>query len=219
MVKPTRVSDRGGRYVPSPISEGTFSPEQLRFLQEELQKVSAGINANEEGWAPRYDDLRFPFTRTRRGALDKPDFDFTNIGLLFPQNDTSEIVYIIGQMPHGYWEGSDIVPHIHWRQTESTEPTWTLEYKWFNVGDEIPTSFTTITASTGGKPYDSGTIHQVSSFGEVDGTGKRLSSVLLMKVYRNDNDVTGDVLAYEFDIHYRGVRAGTRGQYPSETPY
>jgi len=46
-----------------------------------------------------WDDLRFPATATRQGALAKPDFDYTNIGLLFPQNDPTEIIYMIDQLP------------------------------------------------------------------------------------------------------------------------
>jgi len=49
-----------------------------------------------------WDDMRAPFTQTKRGALDKPDFDYTNVGLLFKQNDPAEIVYIIFQLPHAY---------------------------------------------------------------------------------------------------------------------
>jgi hypothetical protein len=213
MVKPTRVSDRGGRYVPSPISHGLFSSEQLRFLQEEFQSISTGVNANEEGWYPQWDDLRFPFTQTRRGALGKPDFDYTDIGLLFPQNDVTEIIYLIAQIPHGYRPGSDIRPHIHWRQTGAALPTWVMEYKWFNTGDAIPASFTTISASTAVITYTSGSIHQLTSFGDIDGSGKSLSSILLIKLYRNDNIVTGDVLAYEFDIHYQSIAAGSRNEF------
>ena len=39
----------------------------------------------------RWDDLTGPLTRGLQGSADKPDFDYTNFGLLFPQNDTSEI--------------------------------------------------------------------------------------------------------------------------------
>lgn len=46
----------------------------------------------------RWTDESFPATRQRQGATQKPDFDYTNMGLLFPQNDTDEIVYIIDQM-------------------------------------------------------------------------------------------------------------------------
>jgi len=47
-----------------------------------------------------WDDLRFPLTRDKQGQSDKPDFDFAGLGLLFPQNNNTEIVYLIAQFPH-----------------------------------------------------------------------------------------------------------------------
>lgn len=211
-MKEVRASDRTGRYVPGPISEGVFSPEQLWYIREELLRISAAVNTLDEGWYPRWDDLQFPFTETKRGSLLKPDFDETNVGLLFPQNDTAEIVFMVGQMPHGYYPGSDIIPHVHWQQTGATFPTWDLEYKWFNVGGVVPGSFTTISTSTGEVPYVSGNLHQLSKFAAIDGAGKTLSSILLMKFYRNDNDVSGDVLAFEFDIHFQSIAPGSRNE-------
>ena len=38
----------------------------------------------------QWDDFRFPATSSKLGANDKPDFDFTELGFLFPQNDTAE---------------------------------------------------------------------------------------------------------------------------------
>lgn len=46
-----------------------------------------------------YEDLRMPFTQAKQGATLKPDFDYTNVGLLFPQNDATEIAYFIAQLP------------------------------------------------------------------------------------------------------------------------
>jgi len=162
-----------------------------------------------------WDDLRFSFTSTRRGALAKPDFDYTNLGLLFPQNDSTEIVYMIGQMPHGYKPGTDIHPHSHWQQSQAGVATWKLDYKWYNNGDLVPAAFTTITTSSEAFTYTSGTLAQISSFPAIDGTGMKESSVLLMKFYRDDNVVSGDVLATEFDIHFQSNKSGTNPEYPA----
>jgi len=59
-----------------------------------------------------WDDLRFPASQTKQGSNLKPDFDINNVGLLFPQNDADEIIYIIAQMPHDMKLGSNIRPHI-----------------------------------------------------------------------------------------------------------
>lgn len=208
-MKTIRPSDKGGRYAKGILSAGVFTPEQSRYLEEELEKLVAVIANHDEGYYPRWEDLRFPFTQSKRGALDKPDFDYTNIGLLFPQNDTSEAIYVVAQMPHGYLEGSELRPHIHWQQTGASFPTWTMEYKWFNNGSAVPASFTTISTSTGVFPYVSGNLAQISAFAEIDGAGMGLSSILLIKFYRNDNVVSGDVLGFELDIHYRSDDPGT----------
>jgi hypothetical protein len=37
--------------------------------------------------------------------------------------------------------------------------------------------------------------------------------MLLIKLYRDDNDYSGDVLAWDFDIHYQIESLGTREEY------
>lgn len=162
------------------------------------------------------DDLKFPVTRERLGALSKPDFDYTNIGLLFPQNDPTEILYMIGQLPHtsaehprSYLAESDLYPHVHFDQTSSAVPVFKLAYKWYNNGEAIPAGFTTITTSSLLFPYTSGTLAQKAIFPAISGAGKKVSSILKMKLWREDNVVAGDVLVTEFDIHYRSFCLGT----------
>ena len=52
----------------------------------------------QSGNATTWDDFSVPLTRDKQGQSSKPDYDFTNLGLLFPQNDTAEIVYLVMQM-------------------------------------------------------------------------------------------------------------------------
>jgi hypothetical protein len=161
-----------------------------------------------------WDDLRAPFTQVRQGALLKPDFDETNVGLLFPQNDPTEIAFIIMQLPHDYKQGTNIKPHVHWQQSAATAVTWKMDYKLFDPEELIPASFTTLTTSTGVFTYTSGNLHQISSFGEIDCSGvSGVSSVLLVKVYRDDNTTTGDVLGFEFDVHYQRDTMGSRQEF------
>jgi hypothetical protein len=173
-----------------------------------------GLRLSDTSW----DDLKFPFTLTKQGNTGKPDYDYTNNGLLFPQNDSGEITYAVGQMPHAWKEGTNISPHIHYIQDEAEVPTFKLDYKWYNNGDAVPGSYTTI--ATTGTPvftYTSGSILQILSFPDIDGTGKTLSSILDIKVYRDDNDVTGDVLGKEFDIHYEIDSFGSNDEFVKGT--
>ena len=162
---------------------------------------------------PGWNDIVSPATQTRLGSNSKPDFDFTNIGLLFPQNDTGEKVYITGQMPHS-WEGSDgrramLYPHIHYIQTGATLPVFDLQYRFYKNGGTVP-SFTTISTYEAILPYTSGTILQILEFPEIFVSGLGSSAWYDMILYRNDNVVSGDVLVKGFDFHARFDDLGSR---------
>jgi hypothetical protein len=150
------------------------------------------------------EDLRFPVTVLSQPASGRPDFDATNIGLLFPQNDTGEVVYLIAQMPHDRIPDSPIEPHVHCRLTGAGQPVMKIDYKWYNPeGEAIPATFTTYTMNANTATWSSGTISNMI-YGEsaIDGTGKNASSIMIMKLYRDDNVYSGDLLVDEFDIHY-----------------
>jgi hypothetical protein len=153
---------------------------------------------------PHYDDLRFSATTLKQGATSKPDFDYTNIGLLFPQNDTSEAIYIVAQMPHSWKEGTNIFPHVHARLSGSGQPVMKMDYKWYNPSEAtIPSSFTTYTLDTNTATWSTGTIStMIMNSTPIDGTGKTASSIIIIKLYRDDNVYSGDLLVDEFDIHY-----------------
>jgi hypothetical protein len=159
-------------------------------------------------------DLVMPLTQTRVGANNLPTFNTTEIAYEFPQNDATEILYFVVQLPHGYKEGTGIYPHVHWKQTQNLVPVFKLDYKWFNVGAAIPADFTTYTMGSLALPYVSGSIQQISKNDEpIAGTGKTISSLLLCRLYRDDNVYTGDALAYQFDIHYEIDGFGSDTEY------
>lgn len=172
-----------------------------------------------QGEAVVWDDLRFQFTSQQRGVIItdfKPDFDETNLGLLFPQNDPSEITYIIAQFSHTRKHGSPIRPHIHYIQSQSAQPNYAMDYRWYENGAQVP-SFTTLHTSANDKgifTYTSGDMLQIAEFPEIDGSAiDSVSSMMDIKIYRTDNDVSGDVLTKEFDIHYQLDGVGSNSQY------
>jgi len=150
------------------------------------------------------DDLRFPVTVLTQPASGRPDFDTTNIGLLFPQNNTAEVVYIVAQMPHDRAMDSDIEPHVHCRLSGAGQPVMKIDYKWYNANEAtIPSSFTTYTMNVNTATWSTGTIsNMIYGSAPISGVGKTESSILIMKLYRDDNVYTGDLLVDEFDIHY-----------------
>jgi hypothetical protein len=166
--------------------------------------LGSELGNSERIYQKYWTDIITPLTASRIGANNKPDFDATNIGFLFPYSDVAEILYLIVQFPHGYSEGTNIRPHLHWQQSNASAPKFKLDYKWFNNGEAVPSSFTTIETNREAFSYTSGNLTQISSFPELDGTGKKLSSMFLAKLYRTaDVGVNADVLAFQFDIHYQ----------------
>jgi len=165
-----------------------------------------------------WEDLRAPFTQVKRGATLKPDFDETNVGLLFPQNDDAEKIFIIAQMPHNYKLGTNIHPHIHWQQMNANNVVWKMDYKWFNLNETVPAGFTTLTANNRIYTWAAGNLHQYDEFAFIDGSSiNDVSSIFLIKVYRDDNIDAGagggDALAFEFDIHYQSDTLGSKTEY------
>lgn len=184
-------------------------PRQIARIAERLATLPPA------GW----DDVTNPTTYTKLGSNNKPDFDFTNIGLLFPQNDAGEKIYITGQMRHA-WEGSDgrtttVHPHIHYVQGEAGSPTFALEYRFYANGGSIP-SLASISTDDGpglAFPYVSGSILQIIQFPAITLSGLGSSTWYDIVLYRDDNVVSGDVLVKAFDWHAKFDALGSRSEY------
>jgi hypothetical protein len=167
-----------------------------------------------------WDDVRNPSTLTRRGSNDKPDFDYTNLGLLFPEDDETEVIYISDQMPHA-WRGTDgrktvLRPHVHYVQDETSIPVFELQYRFYRNGTTVP-SFTTIDTSSGAGAvftYATGSILQIVRFPWIEFEGGGPSTWYDMLFYRQTGDgVTGDVLVKGFDWHAQFDAIGSRKEY------
>ena len=155
------------------------------------------------------EDLRFPITQAKQGANLKPVFDEENVALLFPENDESAVAYIVAQMPHGREPDSSIEPHVHIRQSQAGQPIFVMEYKWYNFTEAVPASWSTHIMNDSTATWTTGTIANMVYNGLISGTGKGISSILLIKLYRQTGDgYSGDVLVDEFDIHYYANRFG-----------
>jgi len=158
----------------------------------------------------RWDDFSAPATTARRGVTSKPDFDYTELGLLFPQNDATEIIYIVAQMQHKKQLGSDIHLHCHYIQAGADQPTFKAAYRYYNNGAAVPGSWTIVsTADAEGSKgvFDypgSRSIMQIATFPPIEApTGETVSANIDIKFYREDNDVTGDVLVKYIDYHFQ----------------
>lgn len=165
------------------------------------------------GQAKAWVDYNVPLTLGKPTAGGKPDYDYTNMGYLLPQNDKTEVLHVRVQLPHA-WDGSDIFPHIHWQQTRNQVPVFKVDYIWYNNGDPVPDTWNTYAMEQAIFAYSSGTISQLNynPIG-ISASGKSISSILKFKLYREDNVYAGDVLADDFDIHLRIDAGGSRLQY------
>jgi phage minor structural protein len=191
------------------------SSERLELYGDDGVRVE-GLLDVVDGFDPRYDDIVFEMTPTRINPnTSKPDYDYTNIGFLFPQNVTTEIINITVQLPHKWKEGTTIYPHVHVRQAANQQAVFKLDYIWYNAGDTIPTTWATYTMNEYAvTPYVSGTIANIVKGADgIDGTGKEISSILKLKLYRDDNVYTGDMLVDQFDIHIEVDSLGSQEEY------
>jgi len=186
-----------------------FTPigkDRIPTIPERIKIIDNLIDNVKDLFTERWEDLRFPATQLKvNPVIDKPDFDYTNVGYLFDPA-TTETIFLIVQLPHGWKQGSNLRPHIHWQPTTTNNGNvlWRLEYKWTNYNEVEAGSWTTVDVIA----TSIGVVgtHQVISFAELNGTNKLISSILTIKLSRIGGDVsdtcTADALLKEFDIHY-----------------
>ena len=169
------------------------------------------------GTAKTWTDFSVPLTRDKQGQSSKPDYDFTNLGLLFPENDESEIVYINLQMLHQKALQSAIEIHVHYIQSSADQPIFELQYKFYNNSAAVPGSWTTIdTHLVKGKyTYTSGSILQKGIFPSIAApANETLSANIDIKLYRQTGDgVAGDILTKYIDIHFQIDSLGSAQEY------
>ena len=146
----------------------------------------------------RWDDLRVSLDKGSNAAY----FDYFN-GSSGPQiwyfrnNEGVEAMSFTVQLPHGWKEGTTIYPHIHWmpKSTRSGNVEWNLEYAWANYNAVTPELFPAITTATvtASGPFTAKS-HVItpltSSNAGIDGTGKKISSILICRIWRNSSNAS-----------------------------
>lgn len=171
---------------------------------------------------PVWDDIRVPISSAKRLGLTDPDWvKFKDDGAgsvgvyaLAFDNVRDEEVFFSVQMPHSYKEGSDIDPHVHWAPSSGAagDVIWALEYVWADETTGVfgNTTIITITTATAEVSHK----HQRAEFAYISGTGKKISSMLMCRLYRfatsASDDYAADVFLLEFDFHFRLDTAGSR---------
>jgi hypothetical protein len=114
---------------------------------------------------------------------------------------------------HEYKEGSDIIAHIHWmpNDTGAGNVKFYLGYRWFNRTNVMSAeTVISVTVAAGGVQYQ----HIRSDFPIISGTGMKIGSRFVWRVYRDPADVadtyTGEAIALDFGIHFEKDTVGSR---------
>jgi hypothetical protein len=136
-------------------------------------------------------------------------------------------LFFIVQLPHDYKEGSTIYPHVHWSSKVAAGTQrikWVLTYQWVNHTENFAaTSSGSASGYTlaGANPSRSVNAyeHVITPLGSgIDGTGKKISSILMCRLYRDGSDTTNDDFTgsgflLSFDFHYEIDSFGSDSEY------
>lgn len=179
-------------------------------------------------------DAKFPLTGQNFDVSSgRVDYNYYNGAAGFATNARypEEPISMICQLNHDWDEGSEIRPHIHWKQQGATIPNFLLAYKIIDNGTAgvIETDFsnhTLVQLSSHAFTYTSGVLEQISSFPAIDMTGYALSDMIHFVLFRDTAntstlfagaDTTGNIeLVTEFDVHFQLDRFGSEQEFVKE---
>ena len=169
-----------------------------------------------------WDDLRVTVNAVKLSGSKPPTWTSYKGGEVLAFSDQAvagnqEVIYFTVQLPHTWKAGSDIEPHIHWvGSTTSTDTVvWELTYSWANIQGQFP-SETTIEGH--GVPTATADYHQYTAIGEMSGTGKTESSMIICSLKRKSADAsdtfTGSAYLLEIDFHHEIEKMGSKNEIP-----
>lgn len=173
---------------------------------------------------PVWDDLRFPAQGINpAGAVDAPSVDTTLTsfpGTFLFSGSAENVIAGIAQMPHAWAKGTPIRPHIHWSKTtgSASAVSWVFYYRHLGFAGDTPSAWVGPIAGTlavGNQTVTNN--HCITTFGEIDMTGKQESACLAWQIRRLGNTDADNATArlYEFDIHFQSDKFGTVDEVPS----
>lgn len=187
-----------------------------RWLIENFYRLKALFGGVPESRAT--DDLRFPATAINPpGAASDPAWDNSNGGWLFDASST-EVLYLIAQIPHSWREGSLLRPHVHWEKsvTGAGNVRWQLRYEW-SAYLEARTALATINESAPMADTDNADTQMITALPDIDASTRQISDILVMRLERTgahaDDTYASDARLLEFDIHYEQDSLGSHQEF------
>jgi len=142
----------------------------------------------------------------------------------FRYNQGTEAMSFTVQLPHSWKEGTTIYPHIHWtpKSSASGDVEWNFEYTWVNYDAATPQVFPAVTSNsvTAAGPFTANS-HMITSLttgnAGISGTGKKISSVLVCRVWRNsdssNDSYNADAGGLFVDFHIQVDSWGSRSTF------
>ena len=194
------------------------SSDVALILHNELRTAKLGSVFS--GTYPAYatwDDYEFPVNNLRiNPATSKPDYSFTDLVYLFDDAST-ETIGGNGHLPHRWYIGSSISPHVHWTARTTGDVLWRLNYKmWDNA--TVEPAWTTMDTSSVYATYTSSGDAMISEFSDI--TCSALTAVspnIKMKLSRvggaTADTYIGDAEFLKFDIHFQSDSTGSTTKY------
>lgn len=168
-----------------------------------------------------WDDLRFPASDGKLPAVSAPDWvTYGSTPFQVLRFQTGESMFFFAQMPHEYLEGTDLEPHVHMILESNgagsgvENISWRLDYSWANIGEGFP-SYAGLQKTIDYQFIGKANQHTVHGLGTISGTGKKLSSMLMLKLTRMSvvPNYVPEVYLLELDIHFQRVNWGSIQEY------
>lgn len=151
--------------------------------------------------------------------------DLTEGALVFKTTaGTGDWALMNVQLNHDWVTGTDVEPHIHWWQDENNTPNWLLQYRFQINGGAKTTAWTSLPWVSNKFTYVSGTLNQITSFGNISTPASPGVSLQLQLRYLRDNSnasglfsgadpFSTDASATAADTHLQVDMLGSRQQY------
>lgn len=159
---------------------------------------------------PRWDDYVFAAQSINPpGAVSDPERDMEDGALVFGPNKDA-VIMGNGQVRHCTNLDSYLHPHVHWEAMDSNagDIVWQLDYKVCNIGEALPTEWTSITEVS---PAD--TVHAITYFPKMPLLTSKMSTIILWRLSRVGTDPAdtyiGNVKLFSFDVHYQKDKLGS----------
>ena len=166
-------------------------------------------------------DLVISATNAKQGALSLPAFDYDTVATNFVDDDSTQVLYINYQMPHGYKAGTYVDFHVHWNQYSASDSVnFHGEYRKLPLGSAGDNEWTYFEITWGELiPYVSGITNQIAEFPPIDMTGMGESSILQIKLWHDEDpgtDYSDDIFVTSFDLHYQLDKLGSNEEDPTQ---